>query len=365
MAENNKACDLLRNIDSNLRVTGIGSVPFDDPEAACATILEHCPAIPYVPQLMGRGLQENMFLQFSENMPCLAVDYDKMKVFFDETQDKKKRVEEFYRDLEDDLGHDRYGRFGISRTHAQGFYVMLEECKTRPNLFIKTQVTGPVTYLLSLSEGNKRPLVYDDEFSEAIMYGLAMKGLWQAREIRSVGKTPLLFFDEPSLVDLSSAYAPIDRSRAWALIDGLLGFVKDRDPDLLVGLHCCGNTDWGRVLESGVDIVSFDAFSCGDKFLLYPGEIRRFMMKGGFIAFGIVPTSEYGEWVSEKTLYDRFVSLLSAFEEQGLTRAEILDRAIYTPACGMGPLKPPDAERVLDLVASLSAQVTGLSDGRS
>lgn len=362
MARSNKASDLLRSTDISLRVTGIGSVPFDDPEEACATILEHCPAIPYVPQLMGGGLQENMFLQFSENLPCLAVDYDKMKVFFDETQDKKRQVEEFYRSLEEDLGRNRYGRFGISRTYIQGLSIMLEECKTRTNPFIKTQVTGPVTYLFSLCKGDKLPLIYDDEFSEAITYGLGMKGLWQARKIREIGKTPLLFFDEPCLSDLGSAYAPVNSKRAWVLIEGLLGFVEDHDPDLLVGLHCCGNTDWGAVLESGVDIISFDAISCGDKFSLYPEEIKRFVKKGGFIAFGIVPTSEYGEWTAEDSLYDRFMSILAGLEEKGVPRGELLDHAIFTPACGMGPLKPRDAGRVLELVASLSARIQDRRD---
>jgi hypothetical protein len=359
MTRSSEASDLLRSTDISLRVTGIGSVPFDNAEEACATILKRCPAIPYVPQLMGGGLQENMFLQFSENLPCLAVDHGNVKIFFDETQDKKKLVGEFYRNLEEDLGRNRYERFGISRTYSQGLPIMLKECKIRANPFIKTQVTGPVIYLFSLCEGDKRPLIYDDEFSEAITYGLAMKGLWQAREIRKIGKTPLLFFDEPCLSDLGSAYAPIDSKRAWALIDGLLGFIKDHDPDLLVGLHCCGNTDWGAVLESGFDIVSFDAFSCGDKFSLYPGEIKRFLEKGGFIAFGIVPTSEYGEWTAEKILYDRFVSILARLEEEGIPRGEVLDHTIFTPACGMGPLRPGDAGRVMELVASLAGRIRG------
>lgn len=355
MNENRKELDLLRSIVP--RVTGIGSVSFADPGEACATILEHCPSIPYVPQLMGGGLQENMFLQFSENLPCLAVDYNRMKVFFDGTQDRKKRMEGFCSDLEEALRHNRYERFGISRTHAQGLPIMLDECRTRTNPFVKTQVTGPVTYLLSLADDDNRPLIYDDEFSEALMYGLGMKGLWLAREIRGIGKAPLLFFDEPSLADLGSAYAPVDGERAWTLIDGLLGFVKERDPNLLVGLHCCGNTDWGPVLESGVDVVSFDAVSCGGKFLLYPEEIKRFVGKGSFISFGIVPTSEYGEWASEKALHDGFMSLLSGFEERGITRAEILNHAMFTPACGMGPLRPEDASRIMELVGSLAGRM--------
>jgi hypothetical protein len=309
----------------------------------------------------GGGLQENMFLQFSENLPCVTLDHYKMKVFFDQTQDRKKRMEEFYSRLEEGLRHNLYERFRIARTYAQGLSIMLNQCKTKNNPFIKAQVTGPATYLLFLADEGNRPLIYDDQFSEAIVYGLGMKALWLAREIREAGKAPLIFFDEPALADLGSAYALIDAKRAWTLVGGLLAFVKEYDPGILLGLHCCGNTDWSSVLESGVDVVSFDAVGCGEKFLLYPEEIKRFVKGGGFIAFGIVPTSEYGEWASEKALYDRFMSLLSGFEEQGIGRIEILDHAIFTPACGMGPLKPQEAMRVLDLVNALSGWISNES----
>ena len=355
MAENNKASDLLGTIDSSLRVTGIGSVPFTDPGEGCDIILKHCPLIPYVPQLLRRDPRENMFLQFIENLPCLSVDYNKMQVFFDQTRDREKELHEFY----DNLEHDRYDYFGISPAYSQSLPVLLDKCKNTANPFIKAQVTGPVTYLLSLAKGDSRPLIYDDAFSEAIALGLAMKGLWQANEIRKTGKTPLLFIDEPSFSELGPAYMPITIEKAWSFMDGFLGFIRKHDRDLLVGLHCCGNTDWGMILESGVDIVSLDSHSCGDKLMLYPEETIRFLKRGGFIAFGIVPTSEYGNWITEKALYDQFMSILAGFEERGIPRGDLLDHAIFTPACGMGPLRAPDAKRILEFVVSLSDRIQG------
>ncbi len=353
MANNNKAFEILRRIDPSLRVTGIGSVPFLDPDDACVTILNSCPLIPYVPQLIKRDFRESMFVQFSENLPFLVVDPERKHVFFDERLDRERELDEFY----ENVVHNRYDYFRISPEYACGLPVMLEKCRALDNSCIKTQVTGPVTYLMSLAKRDGKSVIFDDDFSEAMMFGLAMKGLWQTREIRKIGKTPILFFDEPSLGDVSSAYTPVTGEWARSLMKSILGFVKNFDPDLLIGIHCCSNTDWGMLLGLGVDIVSLDSCSCGDRLMLYPDEVRRFLQKGGFIAYGIVPMSKYSHSITEEHLYDKFMSLLDGFEERGIAKREILDSAIFTPACGMGPLRVQDAGRILDLVISLTERI--------
>ena len=353
MQEQNKAADLLRGTQDGLRVTGIGSVPFTDANKACELILKFCPYIPYVPQLIKRDLRENMFLQFSENLPCLFVDDVKKQVLFDENKDRVEGLAEFY----DYILHDCYDYFKISPEYSEGFYTMLEKCRKKDNSFVKIQVTGPVTYLLSVTKKNNEPLILDNELAEAITMGLAMKGLWQAKEIEKIGKTPILFYDEPSLWGLGSAYMPVSDERVRFLIDSLISFIKERDKDLMLGLHCCGNTDWRIVFESRVDIISFDSYSFGDKLALYPQEVKQFLQMGGFLAFGIVPTSEYKKEIIEAELYDKFISVLEGFEQKGISRGLLLNNAIFTPACGMGPLPEATAKKIIKLTISLAQKI--------
>jgi hypothetical protein len=360
MKEHNKGAELLRSLDIPSRVTGIGSVPFQDPEQAAELILHYCPLVPYVPQLTKRDFRENMFLQFHENLPCLGVDHEKKQVFFDESIDKEKALGEFY----DYVAHDCIEYFEITPDYSKGLYTILEKCTTRRNPFVKTQVTGPITYLLSLARGDKRPLIYDEEVTEAMTLGLAMKCLWQSRKIRKAGKTPLVFFDEPSLWGLGSAYMPLSAERVGFLIGFLINFIREHDAEILIGLHCCGNTDWSMVFESKVDIVSFDAYGFGDKVTLYPREILKFFNRGGFLAFGIVPTSEYRDGMTEESLYDRFVSILAGFEERGLARDLLLRNSLITPASGMGPLGEESAKRILELTLSLARKIED-QDGRA
>ena len=103
-------------------------------------------------------------------------------------------------------------------------------------------------------------------------------------------------------------------------------------------IHCCGNTNWKIILELGVDIVSFDSYSFGDKLALYPEEIKKFLQGGGFLAFGIIPTSEYRKGVSEDELYGKFISIIESFEKRGISRDLLFKNIIFTPSCGLGPV---------------------------
>jgi len=348
-----KAIDVLKSLDISSRVTGIGSVPFCDAGKAVDIILRSFSSIPYVPQLTKVDFRENMFLQFSENLPCLGVDKDKKQLFFDESVDMEKELEEFY----DYISYNCYERFKISRDYSRGFYAMLDKCQEKDNLFIKTQITGPITYLFSITRKDKRSLVYDQVFADAITLGLAMKGLWQAGEIRKIGKKPILFFDEPSLWGLGSAYMPLSSEQVNIFIQNLISFIRERDEDLPIGLHCCGNTDWRMVFKSGVDIVSFDSYSFGDKIILYPQEIKSFIERGGVMAFGIVPTSEYKEDITEEALYEKFIFLLKLFERRGIEKNLLLDSSIFTPACGMGPLQEGTAVNITRYLSSLAKRI--------
>ena len=150
---------------------------------------------------------------------------------------------------------------------------------------------------------------------------------------------------------------PLSSEKARLFIDLLVSFIKERDKDILIGLHCCGNTDWSMMFGSKVDIVSFDAYGFGDKLILYPEEIKRFTERGGFLAFGIVPTSEYRDEITEESLFKVFVSVWEGFEQKQVPRDLLLTNSFFTPSCGMGPLSETNASRVLELTMSLARRI--------
>jgi hypothetical protein len=91
-----------------------------------------------------------------------------------------------------------------------------------------------------------------------------------------------------------------------------------------------------------------------DYFLLYRDEIIRFLEGGGTVAWGVVPTTSF---TGKETVSDLKVQLekgLDRLYEWGIKRKEATERSIITPACGLGTMDPHKAEKVLELLASLS-----------
>jgi methionine synthase II (cobalamin-independent) len=173
------------------------------------------------------------------------------------------------------------------------------------------------------------------------------------REIDKSGKKPIVFLDEPSLSGFGSAFSPIERAEVVRILKEVIEYLRERS-DALIGIHCCGNTDWSMIIEAGPDIVNFDAFDYLDYFLLYPDEIIRFLHGGGVIAWGIVPTLTFTGQESLETLFARLKEGLNRCYEWGLEPQTLIAGSILTPACGMGTMEQSSADKALHLLSSLS-----------
>jgi len=330
--------------------TGIGSLPYRNTEEALDLIFKYIPDIPFWPQLPRRSIFEGMIAQFSENIPCIKVNSS--GVFYD-AADKERELELFYsKAIERDLGY-----FRISQEYAPGFYAFLERVDSlRSAAFIKTHITGPFTFAGGINDSSGISILHDDIMFQAIVQGLKMKALWQISLLSSLKKKIILFIDEPYLSCFGSAYTSINRGDVLSALNELTeGLSSD---DVIVGLHCCGNTDWSMIAEcSGIDIISFDAFGFQDKFALYAKEIKRFLDRGGVISWGVIPTNVSIVKPDIGLLVDKIKSGIGRLAEKGLDHSLLKQRTIITPACGLGTFPEVDAERVFHLLSGVSAVI--------
>jgi len=123
------------------------------------------------------------------------------------------------------------------------------------------------------------------------------------------------------------------------------------------GIHCCSKADWPLVINSGVKIVSFDAYDYIESVSLYPGEFLEFLHNGGYLAWGIVPTTSSINTENPDSLKQRFdagIQMLSRHIPVEL----LLSRILLTPSCGTGSLTVHETETVFRVLAELKQRVS-------
>lgn len=343
-----------RNHDFYFKATGIGSVPTLEVQETCNQILQHLPEIPYWPQLVKRSHLEDMVIQFSEGLPSVEIREESRSLKVSPDDQESQLVSFYDHFLANDVSY-----FEISRDYAPGLYEVLDAVRKNPDKygpFLKGQTVGPVTFAAGITDHEGKSILHSPDLLDAFVKGLAIKALWQINELSTAEKRTILFLDEPYLSGFGSAFTPIQRHEVVSLLKEVIDYIRDRS-DALIGVHCCGNTDWPMIIEAGPDIINFDAYSYMETFLLYPEEMARFLSGGGAIAWGIVPTADFS---GNETLEDLMVRLelgLKRFEEWGLDAEGIARNSLLTPACGLGTMNEASADKVLVLLSQLSKKL--------
>jgi len=332
--------------------TGIGSLPHKDAERALDLIFKYLPQVPFWPQLPKRDIREGMIIQFSENLPCLKL-IDNGLVFSADRRDRELEI--FYEKvLSRDLEY-----FKISRGFSQGVYALEERLNEQVNLlaeikFIKCQITGPFTFAAGINDDKGIALLHDDILMQAIIKGLTLKALWQIDFFREFGKKIIVFADEPSLSSFGSAYTALNKEEVVRGLTELAEGIKSED--VLLGVHCCGNTDWSILTETpNIDIISFDAFSFLDKFILYADNLKAFVARGGIICWGIAPTQEPGAGETAVFLKEKIYSAINILSKKGVDRGRLEQGLFLSPACGLGTLDSEKSEAIFRLLAETAS----------
>ena len=216
----------------------LGSLPHRNAAEAWEAVLRHFPEVPTWPQLPALGFKENMYAQVSAGFPGLVLQDERL--FVDRSHELDADLEQLYvRYLSDEVDH-----FAIGPDHAAGLWMTEAALDGLHPLALKGQLTGPISWGLTVVDQARRPILYDDILADALARHLRMKAEWQERYLRRITERTVMFLDEPYLSSFGSAFVAIERGLVLDLLGETLAGLSG-----LHGVHCCGNTDWSMLLS--------------------------------------------------------------------------------------------------------------------
>ncbi len=346
---------------SNLRLEclAIGSLPHKDTFRAMQLVKEYFQTVPFWPQMVKVSKNEDMILQFLEGMPSFFSDKSFLDTEYEEFYDD---LENFYIDYEsivsgEDSDNSILNKYSISEKSSCAFKEFLNIISSSNIKYCKGQVVGPLTLSTTLVDKDGRCAIYDETLKDVILKTLSLKALWQIKSMKSVNPdvTPIIFIDEPSISQLgTSAYVTISEDSVHSMLSELSETIKQAGA--ISAIHCCGKCDWKLPIQCGVNMLNFDAYSFSENLSIYSDYVKDFLMSGGKIVWGLVPTLDKQALASLTIddLINKFKSSVKYLTKKNIDEKLIIDNSLISTSCGAGSLSEELAEKALKLTNELS-----------
>jgi hypothetical protein len=320
-------------------------MPHTNPEQALETALSL--DIPFWPQLPRLSYYEDMYVQASEHFPGIVLDMDKKTLAFS--------MDKFVVELEETLLHfEEPAYFDISQQYSDVYHRFLKlDLLERPA--IRGQLEGPISFGLNVLDQDKRPIIFDDTVRPFMYEFMAKRINVQLERLKKLNPNAFMFIDEPGLQFLFSALSGYDSTAARNDMEGFLSMI-----DRPRGVHLCGNPDWDFLLNLDMDILSMDVYLNAEIFSTYAGSMKRFLDRGGVIAWGIVPTNfEPFDAETIETLTARLENVWNILDRKGIEKEYLLSKSLISPAtcCLVNPDGEKTVEKAFSLVQDLSRRL--------
>ncbi len=295
--------------------SGVGSLPHDNCSDAVEFVARSAD-VAYLPQLPNRHEQEAMLVQWGDGIAGAGQDGTLLRV----------------------------GATPGDRSEA--FLGSAAVLAVSDGPILKTQATGPVTLAAALRAGGAGDPDLLDLVVAELRDRISVHLDWIRSE--SAAAEVVLVLDEPALAAVGDNSLPTSARRA------LTALVADVDAS--VGIHCCGDTDWGGLAEIGFDWLAWDVGALGDGFRAGIDRIARALGAGTRIMWGLVPTTK-GPLPEPHVLVGRYGTAVANLVVAGAPLAKLKSEAWFTPACGLAGLSVGDAEAVVSVLDEVVGEV--------
>lgn len=313
-------------------VTGIGSLPHTDPEAAVRFIAEVCPEAPFWPQLPRRSRDEYMLLQMMTPLLDLLQPKSAARINIRSNSAFQRRL--------------CTAEAAFDPASAAGFFAFERACAAGAfdnARVLKGQLSGPLTLGRCLFVGDE-PLMLNPAMMDDLTDYLARLAVWQVKRLARFGRPVMLFVDEPALSPALSTPPQLFHLRR--VLDAI------RAAGAIAGVHCCASGAASALFDIAPDVISFDAYGELEPYM-ESLEMANYLAQGGGLAFGLIPTLTDPWEVSAETLFHRWQKAVAGVP--GCDPGVVAQQTLITASCGLGLLSEQAARASFEQAQRLSA----------
>ena len=261
--------------------------------------------MPYTDEMAMTRLMVRIF----ENIPCLAMlpNIDKSENLIDrtltsfaglkKTDSKYTKVSLSDKDVSEienavsSLNLDILENFKVQSVFLKKYLQIVERIKPKQTLI---SLYGIFSTILFLEKNGYVDILKDKKTRKLLILYYIAQALWCILKVKSISPntTPIILYDEPELYKFSQVKRSDTKIQNSTLITIFTKvFEQIHQNGGLVGIQSFSKCDWNIPLDSGIDIISFDAHNNPYNLHVVAKELNLFLHNGGIINWAIIPAN--------------------------------------------------------------------------
>lgn len=329
-----------------------GNLPHGNPTQALSVLLHKTPEVPTWPQLPRRSLREQGYVQSAIGFPGLVLDEMSEQVYVERARAFQDVDQLALAYLQNTFtfgaltAEDAPGLIELRRSLAQGLH----------SLAVKSQLFGPISLGLQLTDEEQRPLIYDPMLMEALAQFLTLRAAWQVDQLTGLVPDVIVCLDEPFLDAFNVALLPVDWDQGAEWLELVFAGISG-----CRGLATRGAVNWALVLETSVECIHFDAYTSGATLLEAAGKLSDFLARSGTVIWGLIPADKEAlTHETRETLCTRFEGFLNDLAAAGVSRERMIEASLISTNGGLAHLPVEIAEHALDMCVEVSSEIRSI-----
>ena len=335
-----------------------GKLPYDNEKLLTQMMMrlfEDAPFLPLLPHIYEKDTLHNRTLG---GLPWFVAKHKKVSI-----KDGTDEFNECMMILDNVFNKptpDTLDMFQFESPFLEKYLQMVEHVKPKNTVI---NLLGPFTVSQRISKADCPQVLVDKVYRKMIVQTVCVKAMWIAGKIKEVSPetVPLILFEEPELHRFGTAKRESEELTRDVIVNMYSKLFQTlRKRGCLTGVQCFEKCDWQLVIDSGVDLISFDAYNNPNNIGIISEKINNFLLSGGFINWGIVPvkTEEQIKALTIDYLTDRFKRTIEDIATQGISLSLLYKRSLVSMQGNLHGIPLIFAEKALILTTQLAKKLS-------
>lgn len=341
----------------NFKCLPQGNLPYKDIEPATRMLIKLFDNIPYLPFFPLAEKNESLVNRTLNKIPGVQKKGNKY-VLEQDIELFKEKIAELDKNFNDGINVDKY----ITESFFTDKYLQIIE-RVKPKSTV-ISLLGPFSISQMLKKDDAE-LFADKLYRKFLIQLICVKCLAYTNLVlrKSPDTKIIIILEEPELKNFGTVKRnneDINLDVAISLYSKIID--KLHSNNITVCMQSFGKCDWQIAIDSGFDIISFDAYNNPNNLNIIAPKVNDFLAAGGFINWGFVPVTNETTIRNLKVddLYNKLVKTFENLINEGVSAKLVYNHSTVSVIGSMENLPIMFAEKALILSTQIAKKIPTL-----